>query len=236
MLKTGYNSAKKRQGNKQLSGSGAPGKQGKPWEYFESMTFLDGFLEPCEDVLTVSPGNTVEEMGGENNNDEDYGFGGEEGEDNDTVTGSVFDPVTNTYSKSFTVEEEPSPFIRSSSASSFLTDYSSNPSQKRANSVSSFQNAKKKKTVDENDVEEISFLNKFSKSIDSIVAADKHPSQSDQLLKEVLCVMKSESAMFLKSLQSQLDYFQNDPRAFGIVKTRLLTVLCSSMEEFPQQK
>lgn len=67
--------------------------------------------------------------------------------------------------------------------------------------------------------EKSAFLNNLNKTVDAIVAGDQRLSQTNELLKEVLDVVKNtmnnDSAMFLKSLQSLLECFENNRKNFN---------------------
>lgn len=120
VLRSGYNQARK----KLPSGSGAPEKSLKPWEYFESMSFLNDFLEPCEDVLSVPlSGKTLVEVGSPVE---------QETVDLETIAErpmiSIRDSAGNTYTNPYL---ETDAFIHPESSSSFLIDYPSSPSQGR---------------------------------------------------------------------------------------------------------
>lgn len=128
-------------------------------------------------------------------------------------------------------------FVRSASASSFLSDYTSSPSpsfSKKSNSANPSQKAKKRK-VEEYDYGENSFLDNFNKTVDLIVSGDNRPSPTNELLKEVLDVIKNtmnnDSAIFLKSLQSSLECFESNPKVFNTVKIRLMNVISEAMNE-----
>lgn len=232
-LRTAYSRAKKQLASKLPSGSGS--KALKIWEHFESMQFLDGVLEPCEDPISVPVSQVV--------NSESAKTAAVP-----PAKISVYDETSKSFTDEFfaDVEVNDQVFMRDDSANSFpggsLYLESTSPSMDSLApqvckdcctllpkaQTSSSKKRKADALKDESDM----FFKNFGKVLKELAPEPK----SDPLLQEFLDMMHNDTAVYLKSLQPSLEYFKKDPIAFEIVKHRIQGVIIDSMKEFPQKK
>lgn len=169
------------------------------------------------------------------------------------ITLSILDDNNNTLAEFETEDltQAKDPLPRPQSTSSFCSDYLASlldlkevtQTSKRIFPSTSSQKSKKRKSDSMKD-ESDTFFQNLASVLDSKSVQPSNP-QQDKVLEELMSLVKqllyrqndllvpsSEADFFLRSLKTSLEFFNDDKRAFEIVKFRIQKVIIEAMDEF----
>lgn len=246
-LRSNYARHKKQQTNKLQSGSGTSAKQGKQWEYYESMKFIDDTLAPCESAVSV-PIRDEQDAANKDVSAELAIANDEENRTNsirmslvleDSSTGQEFDAEEIFDDDMFTRPQSNCSYdyTNSPGVSGSTTDTSQSPIKRVVPETSSQKPEKRKKTGTQSSDD--NFLSDLNTVLNSSCGQKDSSNNVNEMIGLVKDLLNRQSGSnfgdedrYLSSLKSSLQMFSSNKKNFEIVKHRISEVIHNAIIEF----